>query len=95
MKIKVNATQRPGAIGLAKYNGDMPVESDSMPKLWSAALVRLNGFIQQRFQRFLEFIRSFLNADDIFVIRLQGGCDLLLERFSSHSRDITHKKGLK
>lgn len=45
MEIEVNATEWFVRVGLAKHDGDMPVERESVPEAGAAIFVGGNGFL--------------------------------------------------
>ena|SRR6266850_5420372 len=90
MKIEIYPTKRPRTVVLAQDDRDLLIKSNSVPELGAATLIRLNGLIDQGDQRGFKLFRRFINANDVFVIRLHCFRQFRTERFNSHS--LKHRK---
>ena len=88
MKIEINPAQWAGRIILTQNDGDMLVQSYTVPKLRPAAFVSLDRLVQQRNQRGFKFFRDFVDANDIPVIGAHRFQEFRSERFDGHKKII-------
>src|ERR1017187_6861709 len=84
VEIEVNAAERTRAVALAQDDGDLLIEGDAMAQVRPAPLVGLDRLVKQGGKRRFEFIRGFVDAYDVFLIRFHRFRDLLLEDFCRH-----------
>ena len=85
MEVKINTAKRTGGITLAENNGHVLVQGNAMAKLRSAAFVGFYGLCEEGNKGSLEFIRRFINANDVFIIHSHSVGQFLPERFNSHT----------
>src|SRR5258705_9014631 len=85
MEVEIDTAQGPGRIALAEDNGYVFVQGNAMAELGSTAFISLYGLGQQGNQRSLEFVRGFINANDVFIVHSHGFGQFLPERFNSHT----------
>src|ERR1043166_6069085 len=69
VKIEVNPAERPFSLGLAEDNRDLFIESDAVPKIGTAFVVRLDGLLHQGSEGTGTLFRRLLDADDVLLER--------------------------
>jgi hypothetical protein len=89
MQIEVDPAKGTRIIALAKNDGDVLVQRDSMAQLGAAAFVSLNGFVHQRDERRLEFFGGLVDTDNVSLVRLERVRYLSLEGFDRHASHST------
>src|SRR6266511_3140212 len=80
MQVEVDAAQGPLAVGLAENNCQLPIERDAVTQVRAAVQVGLDGFFHQACHRFLAFVRSFVDADNVLLVMRQRLEQLRLEQ---------------
>ena len=87
MEIEVNATEWFVRVGLAKHEGDMPVERESVPEAGAAIFVGGNGFFQQRLQAAQKILGDFIDANHKFFVIASRVVNLFLKVFNLEWHD--------
>src|SRR6266403_3272321 len=91
MEVEINSAQGALVVRLAEDDGDLFVEGDAVTQVWAAGFIGLDGLVHERDEGFFKTVGRFIDADDVFVVCLDGFGQLGLESFNSHGTNIAEK----
>jgi hypothetical protein len=91
MEVEINSAQGALVLRLAEDDGDLFVEGDAVAEIGAAGFVGLDGLVHERDEGFFKTVGRFIDADDVFVVGLDGLGQLGLESFNSHGTNIPEK----
>ena len=79
VEVEINSAERTVTVGLAEDDGQLTVERDAMAQMRAAVQIGFYRFLHQPNHRLLAFVRGFVDADDVLLVKLQRFDHLRLE----------------
>jgi hypothetical protein len=78
---------------LAEDDGDLFVEGDAVAEVGAAALVGFDGLFHEGMEGFFGALGDFVDADDEFVVGLEGVFDFVSEGVDGHGGSLGNLRG--
>ncbi len=88
IQVEIDAAERTRTFALAQNHRDLTVQGNSVPQVRATGLEGLDGLSEQGEQCFLKVIGGFVDAYDIFPVRLYCVFQFWPESLSGHSQSI-------